>query len=77
MENRRRKLQSYLRQVMNMLLQVDTDLARGVSKEILLRKMPFFSDLGGKEKKGKGKVQEQLQTNNSDIPSSSGVYMGW
>ena len=43
-ENRRRKLQSYLRQVVNLMLQTHKELSNGLDKQKLIQHIPFFND---------------------------------
>lgn len=42
MEERRKLLQSYLRSIMNKVIQVLPDFATSPKKETLVRLMPFF-----------------------------------
>ncbi|XP_041363151.1 sorting nexin-29-like [Gigantopelta aegis] len=84
-ESRRRILQNYLREVINLLVEKNPDMANNVSKEDLSKIIPFFCDQPETtSKKGKRKSKtpaaSQLEAAPteplSEVPSTSGDYNG-
>ncbi|RUS75308.1 hypothetical protein EGW08_016929 [Elysia chlorotica] len=52
-EGRRQAFQTYLRNVINVMLERDEDMASGMTKEKLISYLPFFNDKADDDKKGK------------------------
>ncbi|KAK6170883.1 hypothetical protein SNE40_019173 [Patella caerulea] len=69
---RRKMLQTYLRKVINHLLEKNTDLADHVSKDKLIAILPFFNDQPDDKKKGKKKngatSRQQQQQASGSLP---------
>ncbi|GFR99499.1 sorting nexin-29 [Elysia marginata] len=51
-EGRRQVFQTYLRNVINVMLEKDDDMASGTTKEKLISYLPFFNDKADEDKKG-------------------------
>ncbi|XP_013417556.1 sorting nexin-29 [Lingula anatina] len=78
-EERRKKLQLYLRRVLNYIVQQNPDLANGACKDVLLKILPFFGDQVKSEKpskKGLSRKKSLPTMNSTPLQEQSPQYSG-
>ncbi|CAH1795452.1 unnamed protein product [Owenia fusiformis] len=67
-EDRRKKLQSYLRRIINLLMQNNTTLANNATKETLIQLIPFFGDPPANQKEESKKGRFSRKSSKGQLP---------
>ncbi|XP_064641818.1 sorting nexin-29-like isoform X2 [Lineus longissimus] len=69
-EERRRKLQTYIRRVLNWMLQKHADVAGSITKEKLIEIIPLLGDIPPPDKKGRKKTPAKAATSQPEPPTT-------